>query len=193
MYSLKIKKYRINQCRFSNKIALCVGLYFLLFVSGCSRTPYRIFLSEGEILETIMNEFISNDVEIDLVDNNSQLKVSVLPGGDPNKVLFNYDARLAFFIESDILVAFVETTQFARSIENIDSQIHSRELLTYWIKEEFLQQHGVEVDWVFYSLGRTTDSNEGHVLLGQSIIYDLKSQVHNFIEEVGFVIVRNGK
>jgi len=120
-----------------------------------------------------------------LVERDERLKVEVaLQSGGDEELVFELDAEILLVSEQGINVAFVSNVWLWASDYMLSDMIRRRSGFSAHLENAFQEEHGVEVDRIFFTLGRTAWSEEEREEHMEVIIQDLEQQIQDFIEQL---------
>jgi len=146
--------------------------------------PYHVYLTNEESIEKIYNYL--QEFGLVLVDTDERFKVTVAPQvGDGSDGTVEHSVEIVLInTDKGINIAFVTSVWVAGSDHMLSGQIGRRDWLSFHIENAFQEEHGVEVDRIFFTLGRTAWSEEEREEHMEVIIQDLENQIQDFIDQL---------
>jgi len=153
-------------------------------IVSLTSNPYHAYLMNEEIIEKIHNSLQYFDFEVCSSENEICPQVTVAPGPGSEGIAVVYTSKIILANEQGVNIAlvtsmWVDGTGYIRFGATSD-----RGMASHHIRARFQEEHGIDVETVFFALGRNASNEEEREEHMEIIIRDLEQQIQEFIDQL---------
>ena len=146
--------------------------------------PYGAYLTNEESIEKIYIQLQDRGFNFQITQLDERPSVIVAPRRDSEETVLELTAEIVFVDDQGINIAFVSSMLLAGSDYVLNELINLRSWHSFHLERAFQEEHDIEVDKIFFTLGRIAQSEEEREEHMEIIIRDLEQQIQEFINEL---------
>jgi len=148
------------------------------------RPLYHAYLSNEESIEKIYIQLQGRGFNFQIIQPDERPSVIVAPRRDSEETVLELTAEIVFVDDQGINVAFVSSMLLAGSDYVLNELINLRSGHSFHLERAFQEEHDIQVDKIFFTLGRTAQNEEEREEHMEIIIRDLEQQIQEFIDQL---------